>query len=310
MRAPLGPSSLYRLWPLLRLLLLVWPWPAIAQQAGLITMIEGPPPLLIREATLHSAARGVAVKKGDILETAAGGFAQLEFADQTIVALGPDSRLFVFDCPASEGDRKHAPQLVLLRGWLKTETPAQDPAENGRYWLGGLTMAARPGSTVAHVAPAETRLFVETGTADIAPAEKPRAPATVAKAGQFVSRARAAAPLLRNGLPAAFIAEMPRAFQDTLPPQAPRLRQPAAAPKPERAVNYEDVADVLSLPVGFRVGFIRRFENRLSDSAFRRAVDANMRRHPEWDRVLHPEKYETSPRTVTDSRRGRPGQSQ
>lgn len=285
MSARMGPLRLCWL-----LLVLVWPAGAQAERGGIVTMADGPL-RLIREAAVYAVARGVALQKGDIMETASAGFAQLELADGAIVALGPDSRLFVFDVPGAAGEHGRLLQLVLLRGWIKAETPPRDKGASARYWSGALAVAAGPGSLVFHVTPAATQLFVEAGSADFAPAEKPRVQSP-AKAGQFVVRDRAAAPAVRAGLPPGFVAEMPRAFQDTLPPLAQKFRQAAVAPEPQREVSYEDVADVLALPVSFRGGFIRRFESRLADAAFRHALDANMRKHPEWDRILHPEKYQ------------------
>ncbi len=45
------------------------------------------------------------------------------------------------------------------------------------------------------------------------------------------------------------------------------------------------------LPGPYRKLFLKRFQPRLKDREFRAAVEAHIARYPEWDRVLHPEKY-------------------
>ena len=44
----------------------------------------------------------------------------------------------------------------------------------------------------------------------------------------------------------------------------------------------------------YRRAFARRLGGRLADPAFRKAVEANIAAYPDFDRVLHPEKYPAS----------------
>jgi hypothetical protein len=41
----------------------------------------------------------------------------------------------------------------------------------------------------------------------------------------------------------------------------------------------------------WRRGFVRQFTPRLRDASFRQALAAGLKAHPEWDRILYPEKY-------------------
>ena len=85
---------------------------------------------------------------------------------------------------------------------------------------------------------------------------------------------------------------MPLPFRDTFPSRLPRFASKAPAPKRDHEVTYSEIEAWLNTRPIWRKGFVRRFEPRLEDAAFRNAVEAHLRHHPEWDRPLHPEKYE------------------
>src|SRR2546423_1669366 len=54
-------------------------------------------------------------------------------------------------------------------------------------------------------------------------------------------------------------------------------------------IAYADAEPWLAGP--YRRAFVKRLTPRLSDPAFRSGVEAHIGSHPEWDRMLHPEKY-------------------
>ena len=69
--------------------------PCIATAAdgwGAITILEGPALVYRGSARLH-AVEGLRLGTGDIVETAAGTFAQLEFDDRSVAQLGPATRV-------------------------------------------------------------------------------------------------------------------------------------------------------------------------------------------------------------------------
>jgi hypothetical protein len=108
----------------LSLLLFLWqPLTVAAQEIATLTLVEGPL-RVIRGTTVLRAGEGVRLHQGDILESANPGFAQLEFAGGTIVALGPSTRVLLFHFPAGYAGGKTTgkaatAELVLLSGWLK-----------------------------------------------------------------------------------------------------------------------------------------------------------------------------------------------
>jgi hypothetical protein len=85
---------------------------------------------------------------------------------------------------------------------------------------------------------------------------------------------------------------MPVGFRDTLPSRLAKMAGRKVVLKPAPAPGYAELAPWLSIDdTGLRRQFVQRFASRLEDPQFRGAVTANMRAHPEWDPVLHPEKY-------------------
>lgn len=274
---------------LMAVLCLWFPLAAWAGRLGVITMTEGSSALM-RGASLYATAPGLALENGDVVETSGRAFVQLEFADGMIVALGPDSALYLPDRPEARRARPAGARYVLLHGWFKAESGGAPDTAGGQFWCRSIGLARVSGSVVFHVAPASQRLFVESGTATVMRTESPRQRTRVGS-GQFVARPGEAPLSIATGVPADFLADMPATFRDTLPPMAARFAAAATRGTPLREVTYDDVKELLTLPRRWRSGFVRRFVPRLKDPAFRKAVDAHLAQHPEWDRVLHPEKY-------------------
>jgi len=268
---------------------------AAAQDFATATMIEGPLKI-IRGTTLLQASEGVRLRPGDIVMTSDSGFAQLEFAKGPIVALGPATQAYVLSRAGSE-----ATDLVMLNGWLKAESHAGAPPF--RYKTPELEASTSDGTVLIHAAGGSGAIFVESGTAKVGESS---ARSTAAKSGQFFSRS-GGKPVTTTARPdSAFIEGMPRAFRDTLPPRMARFAAKAPEPKREREVSYQDVQPWLTMNRAWRRGFVERFRPRINDSEFRRALDAHMSEHPEWDPVLHPEKYqEPKPASAAEKNPGR-----
>src|ERR1700687_6221874 len=121
--------------------------PAVAQELGALTLVEGPL-RLIRGTTVRKGAEGVRLHQGDILESSAAGFAQLEFSGGTIVALGSSTRVLLFSHTAGRDAHGNAEQLALLSGWLKTQTGSSSQAY--RYDSPLLAATIQNGSLVLH----------------------------------------------------------------------------------------------------------------------------------------------------------------
>jgi hypothetical protein len=108
-----------------------------------------------------------------------------------------------------------------------------------------------------------------------------------------------------------FVNAMPRPFRDTLPSRLSRLagKRPAE-PRREHEVTYQEIQPWLTTGRAWRRGFAQRFEPRLNDAEFRKGIEAHLGEHPEWDRILHPEKYEPKTPPPADNSKSQPGREQ
>jgi hypothetical protein len=257
---------------------------AVAQTIGTMTLREAPV-RLIRGTTILQGAEGVRLRTGDILETADKGFAQLELNDGKIIAVGNNTRLLILGRGSQEGE------LVILTGWLKGEaTACTVPC---LYASPRLAAASKGGTVLLHSTPETSEAYFETGAGTVSQVNSVggKSSPLPAKPGQFFTR-RPGKPVVPAARPdAAFIEAMPVPFRDTLPSRLARFAAKAVEPKVDREVNYADVEPWLKIGLTWRRGFVERFRPRLKDPEFRRAIDAHMSSHPEWDPVLHPEKY-------------------
>jgi hypothetical protein len=87
-----------------------------ADVVGTITILEGPALIYRGSGRLH-AAEGVRVEGGDIVETAAASFAQVEFADGSLAQLGPTTRVMGADPCCGAGARWPASLSFAPRSW-------------------------------------------------------------------------------------------------------------------------------------------------------------------------------------------------
>jgi hypothetical protein len=274
-------------------LMVCWllPIPAAGQDVGTVTLIEGPL-RIIRGAEVFQIVEGVRLRQGDMIETADGGFAQLEFVGGGIVGLGPASRLYILRHSGGKkaGGEASGTELVLLSGWLK----GQSNADAGAYRYESPLLAASTGNgnLVFHMKGGECDVFVESGAAalgDVSPEGNIGKP-TAGKAGQFFSRSAGKGLSSDSRLSAAFVKEMPTAFKDTLPSRLAHFGGKPAEPKAQHPVSYAEIQAWLTMPRAWRRGFVARFEPRLKDPEFRKQLEAHESEYPEWEPALHPEK--------------------
>ena len=258
------------------------PAPAAVQDVGAVTFLEGSL-RIIRGTTTFQATEGTRLTLGDIVATSDNGFAQLEFVDGAIVALGPSTGIYIFR--HGTGGPAGA-ELVLLNGWLK----GQADLPSGSYRFESPTLVATTGNGVVlfHQHESECDVFVESGSAAIGEvssdgsAGKP----TSGKAGQFFSRHKGKNLVGSLRPDAAFLEAMPRPFRDALPSRLTHFVNKSAQPKAQRPVSYAEIQPWLTMPSAWRKGFVDRFGPRLKDPEFRKQLEVHAAEHPEWAPLL------------------------
>ena len=260
---------------------------AAAAQPATVTLLEGPASV-VRGVTRYTLAEGVRLQPGDIIETGDKGIAQVEFADGVAVAMSPGTRLL--SVSAARG-KSSAGDYYMTQGGLKISGLKQ--GTSFRFVTPYFTLQPAEGTAVLALGKGEASVFVESGDARITePAPKGTAAAPLRlKGGEFYSRKADQKGAVAPRPSQAFIGSLPKVFLDPLPSRAARYKEREIQPKRVDDVSYVEVETWLKAPPDIRRPLVQRFRPRVSDPAFRAALVANLKFHPEWDPVLCPEKY-------------------
>jgi hypothetical protein len=233
------------------------------------------------------ALEGLRLASGDIVETAASTFAQIELSDRSVLELGPGTRVMM--SAAARG--KQAQTVYVLDGWGKVTNPKADPpgASGLEVRAPLFEIAATPSVIVFQSASAEVTMFVERG--EIRLAERNPAAVVSLQAGDYYRRKAASRGAVNSPDARTLVAQMPRHFRDSLPSRLEKFRGREVKPKDAPAFSYADVEKWLKAEPAIRRPLMQRWRVKARDSAFRSALIANLSAHPEWDPILFPEKY-------------------
>jgi hypothetical protein len=275
--------------------------PAIAAGAeapAVITLMEGPAAVL-RTAGRFALAEGVRVQAGDIIEVPEKSLVQIELPNGARLSLGPQSRFHVAalaGTPGRGGKETPVSDFYLLQGWTKLALgPKARPLRVTTPLFG---FGSADAVVVLQVESAEASVFVERGALRLAEGfvkATPTSPVAVGP-GQFFVRRADQKGILQSRPAPAFVAGMPAYYRDNLPERRATFKDRDVAPRRLADLEYADVEAWLKGPPELRRPLIQRLRPRAHDPEFRKALIANMRFHPEWDRILFPEKYEPKPK--------------
>ena len=277
---------------------------------GLFTIVDGDVTVL-REAREFRAAEGVPLRADDIVRSPESArLARIELQDGTLLDLGPATELLLQPQALAATPAAPNASLYLLRGWLKV-TAATGKASTGVALASPrIALASLTGNVVIRVAPHASLAFVEAGQANAfersAAVTKPAAAHALNDGDSIVVRSGTPTAVVRRP-PPDLIDGLPRAFTDTLPRRAAQWRgRTLAEPEPLAEPGYADLVSWLHADAGLRGAFVKRFSPLLRDRRFRSSLIAELPAHPEWGRVLFPDKYRartaTAPSTVVAHR--------
>jgi len=260
---------------------------------GTVTLLEGGASLL-RGPSRFTLSEGVRLEAGDVLELADKALSQIEFTDGTIVDLAAQSRFLVLAYPAKSPG---GGELFLLRGWMKVATSRQGVRIIGRYSSPLLELSTADATAVMQVSASEASVFMESGEARVAPVSNVGkvGEATRIKGSQFLSCKEEQRCTVAGRPSQAFLAALPRSFMDTLPSRLARFKERSVAPKRSGDFTYAEVQDWVNSVPAVRRAMVSHWHSKLADPAFRSAIAAGLKDHPEWDRLINPEKYERPP---------------
>ncbi|WP_304306979.1 hypothetical protein [Pseudacidovorax intermedius] len=261
--------------------------PALAAgPVAIATLVEGEAHLL-RESGRFLLAPGVALQSGDLVETVANArLLRLEYADGPVVDLGPASQAMV-EARLGAGNRGPAARLYLRQGWAKL---SKAPSARGVVSLltSDAILTGEGGSQVVQAADSRTQVFAESGKARVETrGKRDQEPIELGSGRLFDS-----ADWTERPRPdAAFVRAVPPSFLDPLPLRAARFKDRPVDAERVGDLRYEDVAGWLQAEPALRARLAERWRGLAKKPDFRAALAANMKRHPEWDRIVFPEKY-------------------
>jgi hypothetical protein len=265
-----------------------------AEPPAVVTLLEGSSALL-RGTTRYALAEGVRLQGGDIVELGDKGLAQIEFADGLVLSLGPGARFYAAALVSRAAKSVGFSEFYLMRGWTKFANGKSAAPFRLSTPVFGLGTGDAVG--VAQVSDVEGALFVESGEVRVAEGFVKATPASPIRmrGGEFFARKSEQKGTVQPRPPAAFLGAMPRSYMDNLPKRGAKWKDREVQPSSLSELAYGDVEMWLKAPPEIRRVVMRPFVRKARDAAFRAALVANLRSHPEWDPILFPEKYKPKP---------------
>jgi hypothetical protein len=265
-----------------------------AEPPAAVTLLEGQAALL-RGTARYALAEGVRLQGGDIVELGDKGVAQIEFADGLILSLGPGARFYAATLVPRTAKTGGVSEFYLMRGWTKFANGKSAAPFRLSTPVFGLGTGDAVG--VAQVGDAEGALFIESGEARIAEGFVKATPASPVRVrgGEYYARKSEQRGVIQPRPAAAFVTAMPKVYMDNLPARGAKWKDREVQPRSLGELAYGDVEMWLKAPPEIRKVLMRPFIPKAHDSAFRAALVANLRSHPEWDPILFPEKYKPKP---------------
>jgi len=262
---------------------------AFGQAVGMLTVAEGGV-VLVRGSATYTAGQGVALQNGDMLAPGPKGQVQIEFEDGAILNLTRGSRAWLLG-PQSPGGEIG---VALQPGWAKFTWTKAAKGRPYRYIMPLASLSAARATGVLRIGEGSSEAFIESGAARLVELSRAGSPAAGrdVKAGEFAVRSPAQALAVSPRPSAEFIKAMPGYFRDDLPVFMSRARSAKSEPTREHEATYAEVEPWLKAPTPIRKHLVERFRSRAKDPQFRGKLIENLAAHPEWDRVLFPEKYE------------------
>jgi len=261
--------------------------PCFGGETGAVTLLFGQPKLL-RGTTWFNLKEGVRLRDGDVIDLPASGQLQIEFADGGAVGIIGPGALYIIAASAGDAKQPGSTEFQLTRGWLKFATKPPGPRLRVRAPLG--TIATSEAVAVVHAGDG-FEAFVETGAVRLSDVGKIELTGGEIKAGGFASRSAGKPLTTERRPPATFVAALPRDFMDPLPVRAARFASTKVDPVADHEATFAEAQPWLTGP--YRASFLKRFQARLDDPAFRDAMASSGKAPPEWSATTAPPKAET-----------------
>jgi hypothetical protein len=263
---------------------------ASAAPFGTITIADGKS-RVTRAVGVHTLAEGGVLEEGDLIELDEGALLQVELGDGSALSFTSKARALL---PMPAGQPGRLADVLLLQGWVKVQltSAAQLPAVQTPL----VRLISQNVSYVLSVGEVGTQLFVENGELVPAFASPKSGQPAIVKAGEFLGVRPDSSATVAPRAPQDFVKAMPRPYIDKLPVRLAKLKARNVELKHERDVNFADADGLFKLNPAGRKTYLVQFRPLLKDKAFLRDLEPAIKNYPEWDRIVHPEKYLPKPK--------------
>jgi hypothetical protein len=258
---------------------------------ALATVVEGDATLL-RQTTRLAVKPGMRLMALDMLETSPKtNLVRIEFTGGAIADLGPQTQVMLAPKLASGAKRRQA-ALYALSGWVKLSgTPNKDPTSSPLL-SESLDLSGLNGNAVVSIQAKASHVFAEAGAVTVTERRQGQAvPPTVLKSGTLYSRTGDEKASVSAHPASAFMQSVPKAFLDPIPARTDTFKGRAEPPpKVSGDLTYADATPWLGAELPVRTLLVTHWKAQLNPD-LRAGLTSHIRSHPEWDRVLFPEKY-------------------
>ena len=265
--------------------------PATAEPVGVVTILEGDA-ITIRGLSEFALAEGVRVSSNDLVETGKSTFLRVEFSDGVIVDLGPATRVQLNRPTLRRSDR---PMLYLLSGWLKISASKLGTGAKAAVASPQFDAVSLDGESVEQAQSGASAVFAENGPVRMLDRRRGNPVPIQLKSGDFMALRNDGPPKVSGRPEPEFLAALPRQFQDPLPSRIARFKGRDVPAKLAGAFTYAQVEAWLDAEPMIRRRFVHEWAAKADDGAFRQRLGARLARHPEWEPVLYPERFEPKP---------------
>ena len=258
---------------------------AAAEGSAIATIVEGKPSV-IRGLVRFDVVEGLHLSANDLVRTGEGAFVRIEYDDGAAVEIGP-STLAQINHPSVR--KPGCSALYLLSGWMKLVNGKPDASHKDGICAPGIQVTDVSGTVVLLIDTETSALFVEDGKAQAIDRRRPGSKPFALKRGEYLAITPDHPPTLLERPVTAFVDAVPRLFRDTLPNRYAQFQGKPSAPQRNRgAFGYAEVEPWINAEAPVRSSFVAMWREKAAEPAFRDALDRDLKRHPEWDPILHP----------------------
>lgn len=237
---------------------------------------------LIRGDTVFSLEEGVALDSEDVINTGAGGHAQMEMQDGSVFEVGSSSQVHLSEYQLNDRKQVEKAEISLVAGWLRFITAKLNQPRYYRFTTPTMTIGIRGTEGTINAEEDISSLSLSEGEVDVSELDEEGniLPPDRLRAGEFVERHQGQRLRLFKQTPASFKNKLPDRFKKRIARKLKRLKKLGVSPKELRKVAFRDVQKIIRNNPRIRDRLIERFKQRFKNPSFRENFRKHMKNNP------------------------------